>query len=231
MQQKIVIGLILTLVIVIFIPYYGLTEPGRQQAARERLTSEAVARGAAIYALHCASCHGASGEGLVGPALKNSPLDKPTMVKTISRGIPETLMPAFADTEGGPLKANQIDDLVTFIKNLGLSSAAPAPPTTTPPATPSPTPTPMPAPTSTPSPVNAGELFSAKCALCHGATRAGITGLGPALNPTSLAAVGINEVRGTITDGNLAKGMPPFKSILTSEEIDALAQFVKNVSP
>ncbi len=49
MQQKILIGLVLTLIIVIFIPLYWAAEPGRQEAARERQQAEAVEREARPY--------------------------------------------------------------------------------------------------------------------------------------------------------------------------------------
>ncbi len=42
MQRKIFIGLALTLVIVIFIPLYWVTEPGRQEAALARQQAEEV---------------------------------------------------------------------------------------------------------------------------------------------------------------------------------------------
>lgn len=232
MQQKIVIGLILTLIIVIFIPYYWLTEPARQQAARGRIENEAVIRGSEIYVSNCASCHGASGNGGLGPALQNSPLDEATMAKIISRGMPGTLMPAMSSTEGGPLSKNQINDLVTFIKNLRTTMtkalATNAPPTTaltTPVITPATSPAPQTAA------ANAAELYSAKCELCHGTKREGISGLAPPLTPTSLAARSLAEVQATITAGRLAKGMPPFGSILSPDEINTLTTFIKNTSP
>lgn len=225
MQQKIFLGFILTLVIVVFIPIYWVTEPGRQAAARERLKTEAVARGAELYASHCASCHGASGEGSIGPALKNSPLDEKVMVKVISRGVPGKPMPALAEEEGGPLKAYQINDLVTFIKNW----EPPLETSSNPPKVPVPTPAPVTAPVS-PS-INTGELFAGKCAACHGAKREGISGLGPALTPESLGQVSAAEVQETISEGRLAKGMPPYKNIFNQEEIDSLVQLLKIISP
>ena len=94
-------------------------EPGRQEAARERQQAEAVERGAELYALNCANCHGPAGEGKIGPALKGTQLNKAALEKIIMRGIPGTGMLAWVEEDGGPLKKHQIKDLVTFINNLG----------------------------------------------------------------------------------------------------------------
>ena len=117
MQQKIWIGLILTLIIVIFIPVYWAMEPGRQEAARLRQETEAAERGAGLYSSACATCHGAQGEGVVGPALRGTQLDDKTLQKFIARGVPGTAMPAWDKEDGGPFHQQQITDLVTFIKN------------------------------------------------------------------------------------------------------------------
>ena len=49
MQKKIIIGLALTLIIVIFIPVYWVMEPGLQEAARIRQEAEAAEREAGLY--------------------------------------------------------------------------------------------------------------------------------------------------------------------------------------
>ena len=121
MQRKILTGLVLTLVIAIFIPLYWAAEPARQEAAHERQKAEAMERGAALYASQCAVCHGAGGEGKIGPALKASPLDENALEKIIARGVAGTAMPALGKEDGGPLKEHQIKDIVTFIKNWGQS--------------------------------------------------------------------------------------------------------------
>ncbi len=215
LQKKILIGLALTLIIVIFIPLYWATEPGRQESARQRQKAEAVERGAKLYALQCAACHGSQGEGGIATALKDSLLDENVLERTIARGIPGTVMPAFDQEEGGSLKRHQIQDLVTFIKNW--ESAMP----------------PKPAPESQPtlSAKSAGELYATSCAACHGANRGGMSGLGPALTPESLAALSDAEILDAALNGVPGTMMPAFKSILSAEEIDALLQFIKYTSP
>lgn len=214
MQGKIIIGLVLTLVLVIFIAVYWATEPGRQEAARAHLQAEAVTRGAQLYRQNCAQCHGLQGEGQVGPALKGSQLGEGALAKVINRGGgPGTGMPAFGREEGGPLGEHQIKDLVIFIKEWGNAPAPVSPPAPGPSAT------------------DVDELYGAHCAACHGAERQGVSGLAPALSPESLAALGDAEVKGIISDGRAGTPMPAFKELLSSEEIDALIRLIKYTSP
>ncbi len=142
MQRKIIIGLALTLIIVIFIPVYWVMEPGRQEAAQERQKAEVVERGAELYTVSCAGCHGFQGEGNIGPALKGSQINDAILERIISRGIPGTSMTAWSEEDGGPLKKHQIKDLVTFIRNWdqsliessSVSIPTPAPEPTSPPS-------------------------------------------------------------------------------------------------
>ncbi len=238
MPTKILIGLALTLVIAIFIPLYWATEPGRQESARERQVEEAVGRGAELYTLQCAACHGPAGEGNIGPALKGITQEAVELEKTIARGIAGTAMPAMGDEDGGPLKRHQINDLVTFMLNWDQSRIDSSPiPAAAPPATPEPAPLPIPAPTPSPSPpptaspVNVDEIYTAKCAMCHGDKRQGVSGLGPELTPESLTPLDYTEIRDAILNGRSGTAMPPFKGTLTREEVDALVQYIKDTSP
>ncbi len=88
-------------------------------------------------------------------------------------------------------------------------------------------------PTSTPTAptINAGKLYEANCVACHGANRQGMPNLGPALTPQSLAELSDTKIKDTILNGRLNTAMPPWKDTLSSEEIDALVQFIKNTSP
>ncbi len=215
MQKKILIGLTLTLIIVIFIAIYWATEPGRQESARQYQKAETVERGAELYAVQCAACHGFAGEGGIATALKDSPLDASVLENTIARGVPGTAMPAFDEKEGGPLKRHQIQDLVTFIKDWDSTLAS------------------IPAPESPATPLtkSASEIYATSCAVCHGANRQGVSGLGTALTPQSLVALSDAEIRDAILNGVSGTAMPAFKSTLTPEELDTLLQFFRDTSP
>jgi putative copper resistance protein D len=91
-----------------------------------------IAEGAALFASHCAACHGRSGagDGPARPALPRPPADlraPHTAQHTvgdifwwITAGIPAARMPAF----GGMLDAEQRWDLVNFVRALGAGAAS-----------------------------------------------------------------------------------------------------------
>ncbi len=94
-----------------------------------------------------------------------------------------------------------------------------------------PEPAPTPTPTPTPSAIAANELYVTNCAACHRANRQGVSGLGPALTPQSLAERSDPTIRETISEGRPGTNMPPWKGTLSAEEIDALIQFIKYTAP
>jgi mono/diheme cytochrome c family protein len=224
LEKKTALGLFLTLVIVVFIAAYWATEPGRQAAAAERIQEEAMARGAHEYSQVCASCHGARGEGLVGPALRDTALDEDTLEKVISRGIPGTVMPAWSQEDGGPLKEHQVRDVVLFIKNWDDSLLGGGPtPTPTPTHTASPTPTPSPTTTAGDGVAQGRALFSSVgCAICHGPDGGG-TAAGPSLRGVSRERV-FQQVRSP--EGI----MPPFSpQVVSDEELELIIQFLESL--
>lgn len=215
-----------------FLPAYWATESGRQEAARQRLQAEAMTRGAKLYISNCAVCHGPAGEGKIGPALKDNPLDESALRKIIIRGVPGTAMPAFGEEDGGPLKRHQIEDLVTFIRNWNQSLVeALASPVPTPTLAPEPAPKPKPEPSQAPAGKSAAELYGAKCATCHGPKQQGVPGVGPALTPESLANLSDAQIKDIILNSRPNTTMPAWKDILSSEEIEHLIQFIKYTSP
>ncbi|MDP2931033.1 MAG: cytochrome c [Chloroflexota bacterium] len=225
MQFKIFIGLVLTLIIVVFIPVYWATEPGRQENALARQTAESVDRGAEKYASNCAACHGSQGERGLGRALAGTMLDSKALQRVIARGVPGTAMPPWGVEDGGPLKDYQIRDLVAFIESLGAPAAA-APKPVAPPSTPTPAP---PSPSLSPAApsVDARALYTGKCSVCHGADLQG-SRFGPPLTTESLRAKSDADIRKVIQDGIPSKGMPPFGNTLSAEEMDALLRFIKD---
>jgi mono/diheme cytochrome c family protein/rhodanese-related sulfurtransferase len=81
-------------------------------------------RGGVLYARECASCHGARGEGVTAPTLDNAVFQDSAsdgfLRRSIELGRPDTPMPGFAAT----LSAQELDDVVTFVRTL---RRAPAP--------------------------------------------------------------------------------------------------------
>lgn len=105
--------------------YSVIDLPIRAQDQKEWHFKESVHRGALLYANNCRTCHGIRGEGFVGPAVntpnfKNQdPLilaqNKAMIRRTLQCGRAGTLMPAWLNTNGGPLNARQIEHLVNFL--------------------------------------------------------------------------------------------------------------------
>ena len=84
-------------------------------------------RGYNLYEANCARCHGDNGEGGIGPVLN----DQAKLFAHLSEqyirnvltvggryvcGNSKSLMPVWADTNGGPLNYIQIEDLIAFIR-------------------------------------------------------------------------------------------------------------------
>jgi len=133
------VGFLSVVVVIIFVSLYwflelgfpfGLTQPrlgvdGTELAAQQVLSVE---RGYNIYEANCARCHGEQGEGGgIGPALNRQ--DKlflhlsEAYLKNILHaggryacGDSKSLMPVWADTNGGPLNYRQIEELIAFLR-------------------------------------------------------------------------------------------------------------------
>jgi mono/diheme cytochrome c family protein/DNA-binding beta-propeller fold protein YncE len=67
-------------------------------------------------------------------------------------------------------------------------------------------------------------IYQANCASCHGPDRLGATG--PVLLPLNLERLRRPAAIKTITEGRIATQMPGFGSILTAQEINALADLI-----
>jgi mono/diheme cytochrome c family protein len=103
---------------------------------RGQIIYEPAEPGAAHFSANCARCHGLEGEGAVQPfkeiyrvaepplkyivarykaAGRNDDEIKQILYDAIERGRPGTLMPTWGLAFGGPLNAEQVDDVVNFI--------------------------------------------------------------------------------------------------------------------
>jgi mono/diheme cytochrome c family protein len=84
--------------------------------------------GYGIYQQNCAACHGASGEGRVGSEINTTfaAIDPEAFaISTISNGRADTLMPAWAQSKGGPLTDGEINDVAAYV--LSVQHAKPVP--------------------------------------------------------------------------------------------------------
>lgn len=204
-------GLILTLVLVVGLAFATLGEAARLKEAATTFTSQRVQRGRALYNEQCVNCHGAQGEGGVGPALNNRTLLKNTLdsvfFSVIRSGVPGTQMPAWSVDYGGPLTDEEIRDLVAFIRAWEPNAPEVKPIVFEPDAT------------------RGALLFASTCSICHGENGQG--GSAPALNdPARLQALDDDWYRGVIRYGRPAKGMPTWGTVLSPNQIEDLIALI-----
>jgi mono/diheme cytochrome c family protein/plastocyanin len=130
------VGFLAVVVVVLFITIYWFYELAPLGITQSRLDAEAtsqqvtsVERGYNLYEANCARCHGANGEGGIGPTLNSQEkLFAHLSVDYINNmmvaggryacGNPNSIMPVWSN-EGhppGPLNYVQIDDLIAFIR-------------------------------------------------------------------------------------------------------------------
>jgi len=130
------VGFLAVVVVILFVAIYwfyelgaplGLTEP-RLEAEISAQQTTMVERGYNVYQANCARCHGANGEGGIGPILnsqeklfnhlnENYIRNVLTVGGRYACGDPKSLMPIWADSglPPGPLNYRQIDELVAFL--------------------------------------------------------------------------------------------------------------------
>ncbi len=115
-------GLVIMALMVLVFPVYRFYEPSAREEAREAHVASLAEQGEAIYQLNCTACHGASGEGGIGPALNSkqflqSATDEQIDV-LIAIGVPGTEMNPYSIDFGGPLTSEQIKAVTTFLRSL-----------------------------------------------------------------------------------------------------------------
>jgi len=160
------IAFLAVLLIALFVPIYWFYDLGVPAVAdTSRLVKEAqtqqvtsVDRGEALFLANCARCHGAQGQGGIGPPLDDqaklynavTPAGvagtghlNPNYIRNVLTvggryvcGDPNSLMPVWANTNGGPLNYVQIDDIIAFLtasKDITWQYQPPTPAGGTPP--------------------------------------------------------------------------------------------------
>jgi mono/diheme cytochrome c family protein len=259
-RQALVNAVIIT-GIALLIGIYTVAEPIRREAAAERQLEDSVHRGTAAFAQYCVACHGIAGTG--GPVPKDLSKGQPAAApplanrsdfrpaseiemaqraefirKTISRGRPNTPMPAWGLRDGGSLNDEEISELATFIMfgNWSEVQALVAPGAPTPE---------MPEGPSGSGDVLARSVFVSKgCVACHtiqeipsarGNIGPNLSNLGreaPTMKPGMSAQDYIRE--SILTPGAfLVPGyqnlMPSFQGQVTPEQLDALVDYLSKL--
>jgi mono/diheme cytochrome c family protein len=203
-SRYIVTGLILTLAILVSFQIYILREPQRIAAVSNADKAIAISAGQELFKTNCVTCHGANGEGDIGPALNDSTFLKTTadgtIFSVISSGIPGTQMPAWNQSHGGPLTDENVNQLVAFLKSWKATA---------------------PDRRNAPLQGDAGNgivIFNSVCAICHGPNgtgtdKAAAINVGDHLNQFDDA-----WYKDTIMKGRPAKGMPTWGTVLAPQQ-------------
>ncbi len=203
--RHIAAAFVLTLAIIASFQFYVFREPARIAADKARDQANAVHEGQALYVAYCTVCHGKQGEGKIGPALDDKTFLAQTADNTlfslISSGVPDTQMPAWNQSHGGPFTDEQVGQIVTFVR--AWEPAAPdrrgAPPVG--------------------DPARGATLFANICYACHGLNGEG-TDHAPALNvPARLKQFDDVWYQATITQGRPAQGMPTWGTVLSPQQV------------
>jgi mono/diheme cytochrome c family protein len=94
--------------------------PGKPAPGPEVPRPDSILDSVVLYRQNCSGCHGADGKN--GPAMMLSDpvylaiVDDETLRSTVSRGRPGTAMAAFAQKEGGMLTEEQVNAIVSGIR-------------------------------------------------------------------------------------------------------------------
>lgn len=126
------LGVVVVALFVIVYYFYELGVPiinttPRLEAQDQLQQVTSIERGYNLYQANCARCHGVQGQGGIGPVLNDQSklfahLNEQYIQNVLTVGgryvcgNPKSLMPVWADTNGGPLNYIQIEDLINFIR-------------------------------------------------------------------------------------------------------------------
>jgi cytochrome c oxidase cbb3-type subunit 3 len=178
--------------------------PGRPTQIDLPLRPSEVTDFATLYCENCSGCHGSDGKFGAAIAMNNpiylAIVDDASMRRIIAGGVPDTAMPPFAQSDGGPLTDRQIEILIADIRKRWTGTpgvAAGAPPYSASPAGDS----------------NRGaEVYASNCQSCHGLDSKGGPAAGSVVDPAYLSLVSDQHLRTIVIAGRPDLGHPDWKN-------------------
>lgn len=158
MSIRVIIGTVLVAFTMMILAFVMVNEPARMADFEAGYKGRSIEAGAALFQSSCTGCHGVQGQGIdgIGPALNAGDLFDGTRLKeigwtgtakdyirsAIAGGRPRASaafanypqrMPTWSQEFGGPMRPDQVENIVDFVMNwettaLAAASAAPAAP-------------------------------------------------------------------------------------------------------
>jgi mono/diheme cytochrome c family protein len=197
-----------------------------------------VAKGRALYAQHCAGCHGDRGQGIASSPSHAAPrplapgATREAMIATVAQGDLGRLRHGFA----GRLKQEEIENTVDYVrKSLAPALAAGVSGTYAHGGRGRDAPAPVDLSAALPQGLAGNSqrgkrLYEQNCAACHGASGDG-NGPRAALlggKPRALGAVPFNRpgLYAAIADGKAGTDMPAWKTVLERQQVADLAEYL-----
>ena len=203
--------------------------PGRPAVNSEVIAPNKVVDFAALYASNCAGCHGPDGTGGAAIALADpvylAIADAATIRRITTDGVPGTAMPAFAQSAGGFLTEEQVDVIVSGIRErwakpniLGDANAPPY------------------AAQAPGDPARGANVYSVYCSSCHGVAGRGGQRASSIVDGAYLAQVSDQRLRTTVIVGRPEMGAPDWRGDvpgrpLTSEDISDVVAWLAGQRP
>jgi mono/diheme cytochrome c family protein len=115
-------GLAFMFILVVAFPLYRLREPTLRAEAKADQESQYLISGNDLFSKNCASCHGTNGTGGTAPTLNSKQFLTTTSNEQIellvTGGVSGSSMVAWSQDYGGSLTAEQIRELVTYLRSL-----------------------------------------------------------------------------------------------------------------
>jgi mono/diheme cytochrome c family protein len=179
--------------------------------------------GAQLFSQNCVACHGQYGEGGPNPTRPGDVIvpissaeflqtrDDITLRAIITQGQPNFGMSPFGTAFGGPLQDDEIDALVAYLRSWEAN-----PPVELPPEIPT-----------GPIALQGKQIYADLCSQCHGQNGQG--GIGPSLVGQPVQAQTDQQIFNSINGGHPATPMIAWGEILTSEQIQELVRFIRQL--
>lgn len=183
-----------------------------------------IALGQQLFAENCAPCHGELGEGGPNPTRPDDVIapissaeylktrDDATLRSVVAQGQPNFGMSPFGTAFGGPLDDDEIEAIVAYLRSWEANPPVELPPEIA----------------ASRISLSGAEVYTDLCTQCHGANGEG--GIGPSLRDPEFQAENTDqELFDTINLGHAATPMIAWGEILTSEQIEQLVDFLRQL--